>query len=526
MKQSENGRWPPLGGEAALAAALALGAAALAFWRTFYCSDADNTDALITRAYMIAVGRLPYRDFHCPTTPLTYYLLAWGWKLFGYSHMVSQVYAALQAAAALLLSFFFCRRMLGLDLGKTAGVCAAQLIYLPQVQHGIMWYDNDASFFALLGGMLFFRAWTGPDAGRWGLLSGLACAASFWGKQNIGAGAVVGGALGMAGVWALYGKDRSSAAARGFWAGAVLGLGAGALYFAARGGFGDLIDWVFVRGYRIKFSLDTPLRRFLSPFIGSVDRASRLFVSLFIVAFLAALGRFRLGGKREELALAGTLTLWAGGYYAGLLTHGGTAFNMNLAYLAGVLGALWRPWPEGTSPQAGWTARLNGRGVSAAFALCLLILGLRGLKYMTNLGWPPSDYPHAMRAERFANLRRKSDFLDRLIGYIQETVPPEEDFVVLKDNLYAHFATGRIPPTPLTYVDSVVGAIELAGEEERLLRDLRAPRMRWLIYTGTLAEFEKDRFCDLRRVTRYFREEFRLVDERPGFTVFARISAS
>ena len=49
---------------------------------------------LIDRTFRMFHGQLPYRDFYCPTTPGTYLVQAFLWKMFGATVEPMKIYIA------------------------------------------------------------------------------------------------------------------------------------------------------------------------------------------------------------------------------------------------------------------------------------------------------------------------------------------------------------------------------------------------------------------------------------------------
>src|SRR5919197_724169 len=120
----------------------------------FLVAPVDRFDEglTVTRAMLVAAGRLPYRDFWTSYGPLDSMLLGFLFRLFGQDILVERVLAVAVALALAGLAFYAC--VLGLMLAVGAVVCF--LCALEQ---------RDWRLFALAGGMTALTSLARPELG-------------------------------------------------------------------------------------------------------------------------------------------------------------------------------------------------------------------------------------------------------------------------------------------------------------------------------------------------------------------------
>ena len=495
-----------------------LGACA-AFWRTYHAAFfIHDLGHLFDAAYRITRGEVPYRDFELHVTPLTYYVLAAGLKVFGQFYFVSRVYTALQCGLLAGLTYLFCERALKLDWPRCALLSAFAIIWSPQIMLGSMWYDADSTFCVLLSGLLLFKAWSSEQEQIWwNGLGGAACAAAFWFKQDIGAGAVAGAAL-VATAWAWGGARAQRRNWLAFVAGVAFVFSLVLLYFAAHGALGDMWYWIVERALTLKWSshsshVGETRFMFFSPFTTPVDRSSKYVVLLYVLAPVGTWLRYRYKRSREELVLLGVSLTWLASFYAGLFTHHGQAYSGRMATFACVLGILGRPWPEGAP------AWLRGRALQAAFMAGVVVIALRGLHYNGN--YSPHSWPiHRLTTPRLSGVivDGKATALDPLVAYIDKNVPPDEDFIVLEETI-VYFATQRDHPHP--FVDFSYGVIT-PDDEDDAIRRIQSRNTRWYFHLGDAEDFRQDTLWGNRKLKLFIEENFQLRESRDGFTVWIR----
>ena len=126
-------------------------AAILLVFQTDHPLDSDE-GVVLTGAWNLLNGRLPYRDFFCVLPPGSFYLVSLAWRVFGESYLVANALACASLVAGALGVQHLCR----LATGSRWAPVAALLFVLPSglwplVNHGsfsITWVVWAAVFFA------------------------------------------------------------------------------------------------------------------------------------------------------------------------------------------------------------------------------------------------------------------------------------------------------------------------------------------------------------------------------------------
>jgi hypothetical protein len=140
--------------------------------------------------YRVVSGQIPYRDFVMPFGPVTFWLQAFFFRLFGVSYFGYLVGAAAVNVLAALCAVFVVRQLVPRSrfLSLVAGTLTAVWFYPP---FGTPWVDQTAFFFALLALGAVVWGVISSDAGGWRTfaIAGCGCLAflSFMSKQNVGA---------------------------------------------------------------------------------------------------------------------------------------------------------------------------------------------------------------------------------------------------------------------------------------------------------------------------------------------------
>ena len=462
-------------------------------------------------------------------------MLSWWFSLAGESFLAVRLHVTLQAMVLTALTFLASRRLLGLGLIESSLLTLFEILWSPHFMHGIIWYNNDAAFFAMAAGLSLMWAWR-EEKPLWNLAAGALCALSFWSKQDIGAGAMAGGLASTLLLWRTAGSPRKAAHVLAFVSGLILVCGAICFHYWRHGALDDMVFWITKRGLMMKWegplTWTRSLEKAFSPFTTSVDRASKFFVLLMALPIPCSLSRYLVSRDRIELLGLGAAILWLSAYYAGLFTHDGQGFTVDLAAFACALGLVRRPWPA-PSPEPSrarldaWNLRLVGlvppRLAAVSFLALLAVLGARGLRYAKNMGWPPSEHTHVLRTPRLAGLhiRPEAAAIDLLSGFIEERVPADEGFLIL-DLSIVYFTTGRRPVSPLTYFN--IGDMQL-DDEDRILASAADPSLRWFFYPGGRERFDADPFEGMGRLKTYLGAHFQFDGEAGGYSVLRRISA-
>ena len=142
-------------------------------------------------AYRIASGQVPYRDFILPFGPVTFWLQAALFEIFGVSWFAYRLGGALANAVGAACSIAILRALfpqLRL-LSHLAGILTAAWFCAP---FGTLWMEQTAFLFSFLGLALLVKRLPAleqrrPAAAVWLAASGALAFLSFLGKQNAGA---------------------------------------------------------------------------------------------------------------------------------------------------------------------------------------------------------------------------------------------------------------------------------------------------------------------------------------------------
>ena len=467
----------PNGRSVAWAAAFGVAAAALMLRRSFFCADMATA---CDRAFRIAAGQTPYRDFFCPTTPLMYYSLALWFKLFGSVYLTYQVYGAMQCGLVVAATVYFCRAGLGFGRGRAAFMGVLQSIWAPTMMFGAPLYDGDASFYALLAGLFLFAAARKPERERLlAFLSGAAAGLAFWSKQDIGAGAVAGACAAVLLLTVPTArKGRTLAAPFATGLGAV--FGAAAAFFLLKGAFSDMLFWTFKRAIMVKWGVGKGpggLSKLVSPFTTKIDRSTKYVILLYGLACASGWIKTLTGRGKDDPALGAMCLVFLGALYSGVMVHNGQAYAVSMSYFGAALAVLWR--------QVGRAGEDLGRPrlVSAVFLAFYAAIGLRGWRYLGNSS---SNGPNTFASARLRGLvgapTDDGPALNRLTSFIRERVPPQDAFLSFDRYLAAYFMTGRLCPLPLTNINIAESSREL--DEAILVKAASKPEIRWLLSIG------------------------------------------
>lgn len=177
-----------------LSSASLLGLSVFAFYLTFKAGQrglfAFDQCIVFDGGYRVLSGQIPYQDFVLPFGPVTFWLQAFFFRLFGVSYFGYLIGAAAVNVLAALCAVFIVRQLVprSRSLSLVAGILTAVWFYPP---FGTPWVDQTAFFFALLAlGAVVWGVIPSDTGGRRALaVVGCGCLTflSFMSKQNVGA---------------------------------------------------------------------------------------------------------------------------------------------------------------------------------------------------------------------------------------------------------------------------------------------------------------------------------------------------
>ena len=302
------------------AAGMLFAAAALAiYWRTGYFGYYDGDFAtLVERFYRVAIGQVIYRDFHCISAPLTYFIQGALLRLFGHALAAMRWYVSLQGGLMCAFIFLFTRRYLGMSVRQSLLCGLISFLWSIQLICAIPWYNADAYFFILLAIWSFCRIW--GKGSRWDdFLFGMFCSLAFWCKQDLGAAALMLGAVLFIVEWLRFPKNRTPWRPLVCLAGAVIPFLIFGAYFMFHGALGRA--WYFMVFRAILFRWDLsgaglPTKVFLTLF-GDRSQTGKLLLLVYVLGVLMPLRR-RISGPedRADLYLRNAcISLFAGGIF-------------------------------------------------------------------------------------------------------------------------------------------------------------------------------------------------------------------
>ncbi|MBI3287973.1 MAG: hypothetical protein HYZ74_00460, partial [Elusimicrobia bacterium] len=410
----------------------------------------------------------------------------------------ARLYGSLQAALGVYATMRFSRDGLRLDDRAVAGLGALTLVWCPNIVGAVIWYDADVTLITLLTGLVLYRAWSDRSTPLWAFAGGVGCAISFWFKQDVGAGALFGGAVAACIIGA---EERDSRRPIAFIAGAALVFIAVIGLFAWTRTLGDYWSRGVLRAINFKW-VEGPqdhvtLRKLISPFTTRIDRSSKGIVLLYSLAPVLAYRAYR-AGDRAALAAAGASFMWLAAFYSGLMTHGRQAYTTKVATLTAVLAVSWRYLPASFGVAA--------RRALLAFALLLAWYPVSRWGKMTVGKTVPvtSDKLQGLRVMEY-----DAD-LDALIAYIKAKIPASDELLLFYP-MVAYFATGRAAPTPAIDLRET-----LPADEDKILGALVARKPRWYIRRGGLEEHRADDFGGMPRLKEWIVGRYQYHDRVGG----------
>lgn len=456
----------------------------------------NDAGYLFDAAHRIASGEVPYRDFFLYATPGTHLVLGLLMKLGG-GYGAARAYGSIEAAAGVLLTVWFARR-LSLHWALACALGLLSIAWSPNIVGDVIWYDADSTFLTLAAGLLLYRAWTDEGmVSAWALAGGAVAALSFWFKQDIGAGCLFGAVVaGLA--WAAETRDEFKAI--DLILGILLVFGGALMILAWNGALGAFLARGVVRAISFKW-VEGPqdwvtLRKLLSPFTTQIDRSSKVVVMLYAAAPLVSWIAYCRTGNRQAIAAACVSFIWLASFYAGLMTHGGQAYTTKVSTLAASLAVSWRYLP--------------GKRIWGVVAV--LLLALRGVSCWSLMSPAPTV---AVRSEGLKGFRAAAPdaaMLDAMVNYIGTNVAPSES-VLIFDPMLAYFASGRRAPHPVVDMRETT-----AADEHRIVKSLLASRPLWFISRGGVSEL--DAFDRMPALKAWLGATYHFYDTCHGFSVW------
>lgn len=406
-------------------------ATALAHFRTQIDSNDEGIAAM--GAWRILRGEVPYRDFFAIETPLSFYLVAPFYALFGVSLTVGRVVAQLLGLGIVLCVFRLAKRWAPSPLFAAiplAFCCQAGVGVFPFASHH--WFANLFSLLALLGA----AAALGSEsrAGWW--VAGAAGALALESLQDQGAFLLLGLSLVAAMVPRSGSRGRALAQLLAGAVGAALPL---ALIVLPRAGLAaawhDLVTFP-LSAYRETpgnaLGFWQPFREILAQWTSGAWRQAPLFTASATVTCLALVAtplvaplaiawtwRYRAGPKEAAAVLA------AGSVAFGLTAaHRWAPINLQWAAAAPSLGiAFWLHHEQAKAPHRRWPA---------AIALVLTAsFGVFGVERILQAAdpriWATVDSPAG--ATRVPG-RTAGQQIQEMVAEVGRRVPREEPLLV------------------------------------------------------------------------------------------------
>ncbi len=255
--------------------------------RGFYALDQSIA---FDGAYRILQGQIPYLDFLIPCGPVTFWLHALFFKVFGINYGAFLVGASTINALATLCAIHLTRLFTSKNklLSYVAGVITATWFYPP---FGTPYYEQTANFFSLIAILCLSAAAINDQtvAGRryvLGFLAGITAFLSIMSKQNVGVF-----------IFPIYivisvtgGRFRSKPTLPllySFSSGLILCALSFSAWILVVSDFGRFVEHVFVipGSLGIHRLMDDPAANLVRLIIGDGPYANRFFSILLIVAF-------------------------------------------------------------------------------------------------------------------------------------------------------------------------------------------------------------------------------------------------
>jgi len=137
-------------------------------------------------AYRIIKGQILFKDFITPVGPVTFYIQALFFKIFGLNYCSYLMHSSLFHGIAVVASILILRMLTNIKIFSYLGGVFTLFWFYPLF--GTPWYGNNAYFFSMIG-LLFilYGLFRQPKHESFFLIiAGICCTLSFFSKQNIG----------------------------------------------------------------------------------------------------------------------------------------------------------------------------------------------------------------------------------------------------------------------------------------------------------------------------------------------------
>ncbi len=489
---------------------------------------------IVDPAYRISLGQIPYRDFWIIPFPVTFYIQAGLYRIFGTSLMVSLYYVACIDAVVAWCIYKILRRFLPNAFAFLLG--AVNILWVG-VPFGFPFYDIDAYFFIILA--LSLSLHTTTSAGffakfRYAII-GILVGLSILSKQNIGGAAL----LFLPALWVFIqetDRDKKSLKTKvtEFYGG-VFFLGVMYLVFAFFQGYlFSQFTWAVQRATNSKGGVgDLPMqliRNLFSSFTSmGVAHSAYIIAALTntLPLVLAILLYIKIPKKNAYDKLALSLPVFV--YIVILfqrLSISNAMFRYNGFFVGGSLGIIiyfvGRIFPS--------------RRNIVAYALCVLyiVLGIVTNNRRLDNSWLGEKYnqsisEYTLQSRGIEGFQLAQDIgsgIDELIAYVNNNLhTPEDTFLVYPIDPFVHFSTGKIPVQPA--IQFFPGK-QFFAEDQEEYRQTYLPRIRWIFITKHLQEEQKflDRFfIDLPLITKAIQSDYREVGTLQNYAIFRRIES-
>lgn len=487
----------PTAPQTALLALFFLAVVFRVYFRTgYYVGYISDLATLSDRWHRVAIGQVIYRDFDCPTPPLSYFVQGVLLRVFGFTLSVMRWYAAVQAGVMILIGISLLRRFFSLSFAASlfyGGILG--LAWSAPVMVGFPWYDTDANFFTLLAAAALLALW-GKSSGAWSFLFGFFCSLVFWCKQDLGAAAIILGGGAFFIQWAgLRSRDWKSL---GFYlAGAAAPFLAFSSYFIWTGTWHKAWYWMVEQAILFRWSAGG------TGFFGKIEMTvfgPRSQVGKLLLLTYAAAAALSLwirnrapAGARQALLRNAVVAVFSGGvFYAGFLSHDASHHELLqpcLVLAAGCLAAALTRWYWAKKAVEAW----------------VVLLIMLSLKYTQ----PPLNQALSrswglLENKAFGGLHvsvSEADWINSITNYVERHVPREQSFFIVPFDRSPgiYMATRRLPPQPATCL------IDTQVDEAKMVAGLENNKVDWIFL---LPEKATAGFAGLKVVEQYVRGRF------------------
>lgn len=451
------------------------------YWISFKSPIVIDYGILIDRTWRIYLGQIPGRDFYCPTTPLTYLIQSFVFKLFSPKVFWMKIYLSMQMALLSFIVYYYARKILRIDFKFIALIAVPLTIpWSPGIQLNNPWYDVDGVFFSIL---TLCCLGIGLSKDGWKQLLFIAVAGacsglSFLSKQNIGGGCIIAAVL-----FILLQPNKFIFNLKLFifyCLGFSLPLCLMFLYFIYHHALHDAWQWMFVRAgsrYGSNTLISTMWNFNLEALTGPRNNFLKFLVPFYLGAiFLTVKGRKEISNQGNIFfgtALYCLIAMWIG-----ILQEGGKRYSTQQAYLGLVMSILVY--------KTFYTDFKFLEKIKKAIALVLFLFTLLMFFWGATIQW---RRPHDQNEIRWTVDQprikgiyfRRSDYeIVKGLLEFEKTIPKNERVFIMPDPLFFYFAADRLSPVPLTHFQ--VSGWELNEQEQKLVPEfLMKENVKWVI---------------------------------------------